>query len=179
MLDKLTQFIQINIKIHEHIQSQKGKKMGNLTLRELVENAKCREGEYAGSEAGCKFCWPFKPVCIQRNMINDGRDVTTTFSFEIKHFKNGEMKVAVKFRDWMNSKFSREWDVSDILNLTSAEAVAQRLRKGVLNCEDEFGKPMYWVPVDDEGWVYLVEELEALGLPEKNEEHGPNEKIAA
>ena len=153
--------------------------MENQTLQELVEKAECRKGEYAGREAGCKFWWPFEPVCIKRNTMNEGRDVISTFTLEIRHFQNGDMEVAIKFRDCMDSKYSREWDMSELLTLTNAEDVAQRLRKGVLNREDEDGVPRYWVPVDNDGWANLLEELEALGLREKNEGQGPDEKIAA
>ena len=150
--------------------------MENLTLRELVEKANCREGEYAGKEKGFKYWQPFAPVQIMRNTMNEGRDIISTFSFQIRHFHNGNMEVAVKFRDWMDSKYSREWDVSEILNLTNAEDVAHRLKKGVLYCEDESGEPIYWISVDTAGWAYLLEELEALGLRGKKEGQGPDEK---
>ena len=153
--------------------------MENLTLRELVEKTKCRVGKYAGREAGEKFWRPFDPVCIKRNTINEGRDIASTFSLEIRHYHNGDMEVAVKFRDWMDSKFSREWDVSEILNLTNAEDVAHKLRKGVLYSEANYGEHVYWLPVDNDGWENLSEELESLGLPEENEERGPDEKIVA
>lgn len=155
--------------------------MKNLTVRELVEKAKCRVGNPTGRDAGCKFWRPFGAVRIKRNTFNDGRDIASTCSFEIRHFDNDDMSVVVKFSDWMDSKYSKEWDIPEILNLTNSEDVAHRLRKGVRFCEDESDAPVYYVPIDNDGWENLLEELESLGLPEKFKEQGPdeNEKIAA
>lgn len=139
--------------------------MTKRTLMELVEAANCRVGAYAGKEGGCKFWRPFKVMRIKRELV--GYDmISSDYTFEIRHFQDGDMQVIVRFNDWMDDKYSKKWVSPNILGCTSLVEVSSILRKGFPFSENENGDISYCMPVDNDGWDRLEVELLNLGLRE-------------
>lgn len=139
--------------------NRKGFKMA--TLLELIESKKCRIGKHAGRDAGVKFWRPFEPIRIKRNIVNYNM-ISNVFRFEIRHFFDDNVEFLIHFDDWMDPKFSRVWQMPRLGECTCPQEIASILRRGVLWGEDEFGEPVYWCPLDNEGWDNLLEELEVL-----------------
>jgi len=134
------------------------------TLKQLVEEVKCRKGKSAGVTKEGAFWFAVEPIPI-RSYGGDGVGQSTADCvnyLQLRHYRSGLVKAVVNFHSWhQNSGTSNSYKTVSILDCSTVEDVIVVLK--AVQEDNAYGHGD--VAYSDRKEEWLTDVLTEIGMP--------------
>lgn len=116
--------------------------MANKTLKELIQQTKCRKGSSAGTTKHGAYWEPIESPCLRAfgdessTRRNEGQPPLVNWHLELQFYRSGEVRAVLQryARHVGGSEYGAGYwyfDRSSLLNLETIEEIVADLKKGV------------------------------------------------